>query len=323
MKIKDNEKFKFTEEEISMIISEDNHIPPNEDNNEIDIILNNDMDNSIKNKKKGELKDYENNFIKIETTNRVIYKMYLDNKLVNINDKIEKILKDITIYGKKINFLVKENKQLKERVSEMEEKLKDIEEKTKENIFINKKIKELNNDNSLKLKLKDNNIKEKENIEKLNKNLDEIMDLDLSESNIENKSTDIKSSKITKKKTKNNNDLKYRKYYVFKTKKREKITLFFQNYNTDPTVEDYIGFEDTKQNKDNDYYIYLLFNDRRYFNIKTLKEMEYIKINKNAKNALEYLKNNYKIIFWPKEIIKKRSYNVNGDVNNINNNKNK
>ena len=91
-----------------------------------------------------------------------------------------------------------------------------------------------------------------------------------------------------------------KKRFVFKTKIKDKVALFYQPYNTDPKLAEYYGIENIETNNKDKYYIYK-FHDLKIY-LKDLNNMEYLNLKKNTKHALEYLKKKYKIIFDPKEI---------------------
>ena len=64
-------------------------------------------------------------------------------------------------------------------------------------------------------------------------------------------------------------------------------------------------------------YIYIKFHEPKYIYLNDLNNMEYMNFKKNIKNALEYLKKKYKIIFNPKEIknVRKTRESVGGADN--------
>ena len=237
--------------------------------------------------------------------------MKYDPNNINMNnieyDKIMNIFNflknEIVNMKKEIDILERENKELKEKMKKINENIdKYIEDRIKYNIesyinnnmndIINNKIKEYinqnNNNNKNKIKIEDFYDNNDNNISKSNS--DEEMDIDIQD--------------IPKINNKNKYGRIRRKLYIFKGEDKEYIDSLYESYKEDEFLMKIILTKDKENNRGDkiNYYLIILYKERRWKNMNKIKGLELIYIDK--KNIDEYKK-----YIEGKDIIKEFPFN--------------
>ena len=212
---------------------------------------------------------------------------FLKNEIINMKEEID--------------ILERENKELKENMKKINENIdKYIEDRIKYNIesYINNNMKDIIN-NKIKEYINQNNNRNKIKIEDFYDNNDK----NISKSNSDEE-MDIDIQNIPKINNNNKYGRKRRKLYIFKGEDKEYIDSLYESYKEDELLMKIILTKDKENNRGDkiNYYLLILYKERRWKNMNKMKNLELIDIDK--KNIDEY--KNY---IEGKDIIKEFPFN--------------